>query len=512
MEDLIYIRAAKEFRDFITLYIDLGAKAALSVDIREFVINDIERQLFSKYDVDVYENAFVRGVYDLDIKRFKGSFKASLVINEPPKLEAAINEHLSGLVADKSEHLRRAIDHIAKARRQQVIFILDNADRRTAEVQQAAFLIAQELAHGWNAIVFIAVRPQTFFQSKRAGALSAYPHKVFTIEPPRPEIVIEKRLVFALKVAEGEIPADMLAGVRLSIGSMAQFLKALLHSLKHDRELTEILANIIGGNIRAVVEFVTQFIGSPNVEAQKIVDIQSKKGKYDIPIHEFSKAAILGDYSHFNPDLSLAMNVFEVKLSDVREHFLCSLIIAFLLSDLSLKDRDEFVTTNSILEAMQGHSFRDVQTESALRRLTNKRLIETTERITFEEDIIGLVGAMPRGFRATSVGAYHLRRWLGIFAYLDAMVFDTPIFDPKIAEQISERLESFDIRDRLARATTFRNYLTSAWDASGIKAPYFSWHDIVRDGQSNFDGVRRALEKLDQYGGRTGKEHFSKRR
>lgn len=497
LEDLIYIRAAKEFHEAISLYIDLGAKAALSVDLRLFVIHEIERQLFSKYDVDVYENTFVRGVYDLDIKRFKASFKASLVLHDKPKLEAAVNEHLSSLVSDKSEHLRRSIEHISKGRRQQIIFILDNADQRLAEIQQAAFIIAQEFAHNWNAVVFIAVRPQTFYQSKRSGALSAYPHKVFTIEPPRPELVIEKRLLFALKVAEGEIPAEMLPGIRLNIGSMAQFLKAILHSIQHNRELTEILANITGGNIRAVVEFVTQFIGSPNVEAQKIIDIQSRTGKYDIPIHEFSKAAILGDYSHYNPHSSLAMNLFDVRLPDPREHFLCAILTAFLLSDASHKDRDEFVATHEILEAMQKLAFAPVQTESALRRLTNKRLIETTERITFEEDVTGHIGEMPRGFRATSVGAYHLRRWIGIFAYLDAMVFDTPIFDPKIAEALADRLESFDIRDRLTRATVFRNYLTAAWDASGLQPTFFSWHDVVSQGQENFDTVRRAVERLE---------------
>jgi hypothetical protein len=82
--------------------------------------------------------------------------------------------------------------------------MLDNVDQRALDVQQAAFIIAQEFAQNWNSLVFIAVRPQAFFQSKRAGALSAYPHKVFTILPPRPELVIERRLLFALKIAEGK--------------------------------------------------------------------------------------------------------------------------------------------------------------------------------------------------------------------------------------------------------------------------------------------------------------------
>ena len=69
---------------------------------------------------------------------------------------------------------------------------------------------------------------------------------------------------------------------------------------------------------------------------------------------------------------------------------------------------------------------------------------------------------MPHGFRVTTIGAYHLRRWLGTFAYLDAVLFDTPIFDERATATISRDLESFDIRHRLERTTAFRNYLTGA--------------------------------------------------
>src|SRR6266487_2048638 len=89
--------------------------------------------------------------------------------------------------------------------------------------------------------------------------------------------------------------------------------RALLYSLEKNRDIKEILANITAGNIRAVVEFVRRFIGSPNVEAEKIVSIHGKSGNYTIPLHEFSKAAILGDYTHFVPESSLAMNLYDLE-------------------------------------------------------------------------------------------------------------------------------------------------------------------------------------------------------
>jgi hypothetical protein len=277
---------------------------------------------------------------------------------------------------------------------------------------------------------------------------------------------------------------------------MAVFLKALLNSMEKNREIKEILANITGGNIRAVVEFVRQFIGSPNVEAEKIVEIQSRTGTYTIPLHEFSKAAILGDYSHFVPQSSLAMNLFDVETADRREHFLSLMIVAFLLSDGTPKDRDGFIQTSLIVEEMQMWRFLPEQVERALRKLTNKRLIETTERITFEEDLAGLIGSMPAGFRATSIGAYHARRWAGDFAYLDGMVFDTPIFDPDVREGMCANLGSFDIKHRYERTLLFRHYLSDTWQASGLQPQYFDWNDVVRYGQGNFEIVHRAIGKI----------------
>ncbi len=229
LEDLIYVRAEKEFRRAVYIYIDLGTRAALEMDIRKFVVDEIERQLFTKYDVDIYEHNFVRAVYDLEVKRFRSSFKAIVYKSNKAKLDEQMTAKIDELINDKSEHLRRSLQHVALGRQRQIIIIIDNADQRAIEVQQVAFIVSQEFARNWNALVFITARPQTFFQSKRAGALAAYPHKIFTILPPRPELVIEKRLIFALKVAEGQIAPDMLQGVRLTLGSMAVFLRGLLN-------------------------------------------------------------------------------------------------------------------------------------------------------------------------------------------------------------------------------------------------------------------------------------------
>ncbi len=60
-------------------------------------------------------------------------------------------------------------------------------------------------------IVFVCLRPETVHRTKKvSGALSGYHTKAFTIAPPRIDEVILKRLVFAQRIASGEIVLTVL--------------------------------------------------------------------------------------------------------------------------------------------------------------------------------------------------------------------------------------------------------------------------------------------------------------
>jgi hypothetical protein len=303
-------------------------------------------------------------------------------------------------------------------------------------------------------------------------------------------------------MAEGRLPLEKLSGISLRLESIALFLKALQRSLRSNVEIIELLSNITGGNIRQVIEFVTKFIGSPNVDSDKIIEIVSREDReprqpwdkpYVIPIHEFSKAALLGEYANFHDPTSIALNLFDVRYPERREHFLASLLIAFLNWDGPHRNKEGFVVTEKLVEEMQSHGFIQDQIEAALRRLTNKKLVETTERVTFDEGLEGLVGEMPSAFRVTTIGVYHILRWAPTFAYLDAMVFDTPIFDNKTTDAISSDPNSFEISVRFERAMVFRQYLTDTWEQNAFQCPYYDWNSTLPTGQPSFDSVARFI-------------------
>lgn len=494
IRNLVYVKAIEEIQNSIFLYIDLGVQANLGQPLTDFFIQEIERQLVHDHGIDLYEDSFVRGVYNADLLRFDTGIYCKLRELAPDRFLEKQIELLAGFTSNKVSHLQRSIRHIVRGRRKQLVLAIDNADQRSHQHQQEAFLAAQEFAAKWEALVLISLRPRTYFTSKAAGSISAYPQRILTISPPRIDLVLEKRLKFSLDLAEGRLPLDRLEGITIRLDSMALFLRSVLHSLKKNRDITELLSNITGGNIREVLELVKGFIGSANVDSDKIIGIMRSGHEYNIPIHEFSKQAILGEYSHYDAKSSIAYNLFDVRYPERKEHFLSSFIVGFIASDNYEKSPEGFVSTSTIIREMQSHGFVHDQTEHALRRLTNKKMIETTERVTFDEGLQGLVGEMPLAFRVTTVGAYHIQRWAPTFAYLDAMVFDTPIFDEHIRISLRANVASFDIRDRYERATLFRDYLGQSWQEFKRPPIYFDWPAIVRAETGGFDSVKRFLD------------------
>jgi hypothetical protein len=174
------------------------------------------------------------------------------------------------------------------------------------------------------------------------------------------------------------------------------------------------------------------------------------------------------------------------------------MLIAYLISDGRHKSKEGFVASESIVIEMQGWGFIPAISEAALRRANNKKLIETSQRVTFDEDEAGLHGDMPDEFRVSTIGAYHLKRWIGEFSYLDAVSLDTPILDADIREAIRPQIESFAIGDRFERAIAFRRYLSEAWHNSNLRPPYFDWVLAIAPGEESFQRVRRAIERTER--------------
>jgi GTPase SAR1 family protein len=484
---LINVEAASLFENALTLYIDLGSQATLSEDIKVFLPEEITRQLIEEHKIDIDEYSFITGVYNLELQRFsKGLYSKIRETNPDLYLQKEL-ECLESKVTNRAQHLKFSLEHISKARNKQIVIFLDNADQRSEQTQQEVFLVSQELAQRWPATVYVALRPETFHRSKRVGALSAYHPKAFTISPPRIDRVIEKRLLFGIKITNGEIPIHYVHGtIQGNFVKLRKIMSIFLDSLKVNNELIEFIDNISGGNVRSALDIVKEFFGSGHVDTQKILNIYDAGG-YTIPIHELLRAVMFGDSEYYHPDQSPIANVFDVSSHDTKEHFLLPITINILAATDNSQLDGGFVETSKLYEYLQGLGFTPDQIDIAIARAFRKKLLETAARRIPEPG-----HSIPPALRVTNVGRYHIERLCSSFTYIDAIIVDTPIFDNNFRGLIRDEGSIFK---RLDRASMFCDYLDQCWNnLISDNQLWFNWNETSRLLKKQISFIRTKVE------------------
>lgn len=482
IRNLVHIDAADLFSKAIALVIDLGSQAALTTDLKHFIIREIQCQLLQRYQIDIEERNFVRGVYDLELKKLRTSIYADLADSLPDKYREKELELLESRIQDKSEHCRCSLEHVTKARQSQVVIFIDNADQRGDSVQDEAFLIAQEMATRWPVLVYVPLRPETFHRSVSGGALSGYHPKAFTVAPPRVDRVLDKRLRYALNIADDLENTPQISTAPRQTESLKLVIRSFLKTLRETDELLECIDNIAAGNIRLALDLVKNFFGSGHVDTEKICE-KSNRSLYIIPLHEFVRALIYGDHIHYHPARSPVANLFDVSAKDPKEHFLLPILLAMLRQ--AGHENKGFVETALVYSALQGLAFTPEQVDFAIVRAFRKRLIQTPAAQTPEK-----MDKYPRMVRVTTSGLYHVDRLCSEFAYLDAMIVAAPILDDDIREQIRD---VSTVKDRVQRGKLFQHYLDNHWTGASFPPLAFNWLTVSEELGNNIKFIERRI-------------------
>lgn len=490
LKHLLTIEAADVLEAAQVFYVNFGSEPAIDTNLEEYVYRRIRTQLREKYGVDVSDAGLIRAVYNGEINRFKKSLAGEFRESDPERYQRAEFEMLSELASTSSAHLKRVFEHQRGTQQKKSIVVLDNVDQRPAEFQDRVFVIAQALANTWPATVFVALRPSTFYESRQKGALAAYQPRVFTVSPTRVDGVVRKRLDYAIRQVtvqreSGSFPEHM----SLSSDDLLTYLEVVVSAFEENRDLNLLLDNISGGNLRVALTYLSNFIGSGYVSTERVLDAASRGSRYQVPLHEFLRSIIFGEYEYFTPQLSDICNIFDITSDDPREHFLLPILLAHIQHVGESARSDSFVDASEIFQLAQTLGFQAEQTAAQLERGVAKKLIEPRYGH-------GLDGP----FRITSVGAYMYRNMPRHFVYLDGMVVDTPITDVHVQRRLKQ---ASSISDRLDRSESFLDYLDNIWNTWGVAGTIrFNWNDLSdacrADVTSAREKVRRAAERRAQ--------------
>jgi GTPase SAR1 family protein len=472
IKNLIHVEAREQLEQAIVFYLDFGKRPAITNDLASHVGAEIKRQLLSNYGIDVLADSFVRGVYHGKLEQFRSSLYGPLRDTSPEQYSEKEIVFLSTMVEDIDEHLKFSLDHISKAHRKQVVIFLDNVDQRASEFQNELFVIAQTMAESWPVTVFLALRPETFYESRRTGSLSAYQPRAFTISPPRVEIVLKRRLAYALELLkDGGLRTSTGVEITVDLSTLTAFMETVLRSLNVNAELVEFLENVSNGNIRDALGYLEMYIGSPHVDLRRVVDIinEPARGRYIVPIQDLVRSVILGDGEYYDPLRSPIGNLFFMSAAARAEHFVLPLLIEFLnMNGSELTGSDGFVEATRVYEFLQSLGYSVDVISLGLTRALEWRFISRSgsDRKIREEG---------RAYRVTPCGMYITRKLATTFAYLDSVIDDTPIADLGLFGTLSPMSHDRELDARLRRVERFIRYLDESWDSfdrPGLDVPY----------------------------------------
>jgi hypothetical protein len=483
---LIKVDAKDELSRAMVFYIDFGSKPSLIDELRPFVAGEMERQLRLAAGIDIHEDGFVRGVYNVRIDQFSKGIHGRLQEMDPNAYVKAEIAFLEELTRDREEHLKASLSHFSKGQRRQIVIFMDNVDQRPISFQEQVFLIAQTMASEWPLTAFLALRPETFSESRARGYLAAYQPRVFTIDPPRIDQVLVKRLDFAISSLKAHGLAGMLPfGTDVSSSSLLDYMTMLRDALEHSGPIIEMIDNMCAGNVRAALDFLMSFVGSGHVDAKRILDSLQEKGRYVLQFHDFLRAVLLGDGEYYDPASSPFVDIFDISSFRADEHFLVPVMVSYIERQGQLGGAEGYVERDQLYRAMVEAGFHSNQIRAALDRCLDKGLIASPVRLS---------GGAANRLRVTTAGAYTVKRLPSMMVYVDAIVVDVPITD------VDARTAVRDVRlldDHLDRAEIFLGYLDKCWAIAAARlGKFYDWPAIAGTCRSDISTIRQKLSTM----------------
>lgn len=449
------IKAKAVLDKYIQLSVDFIDRPDGAAQVGSFIYGEIERQLREHYDVDLTKDNIVRGVLHFDIERFRDSPEGKLYARGSAEFRREEVEFIKKLRADPHVYLGKAFQHIRAGRTTSIAVFLDNLDRRSDAIQEEAFLRASAMARDWAGLVFVCLRPGTYYRSKSFGVLDSVAPKIINVASPKTKLLVTRRLTYAKKIADGisqntrtHTRAPFAVEVTYQLPTCAQLLDACIGSFASNRKFSDLFDAVSNGNARDLLAYVSKFLTSKHLDTSKIVE-KWRNGGYVVPEHEAIRALLYLDTMQYDPSSSAFINLFDIERADPLEHFSRYLALHHVLNVPDRHPSYGYVHVRELIRYLCQLGYSEEHSLTTTSILFNAQYLDSKmPSDEWSDDIEEL--------KITSKGKYHITSLVNTFTYMDAITVDTPILDDLTRADIRDVL---GVMERLERCSNFLQYL-----------------------------------------------------
>jgi len=454
---LRFVYAKDRLQNYIQIELNFVDRPDSPEEIHKFVYSEIERQLLENFGIDINDDSFVRGVLHGDLKRLRSTPRGKLFSSNPDGYSAFEVEKIEEITNDKHTYFTKVFHHLKRGQQKSLALFFDNLDRRSKKIQEESFLKSSAIARDWSCLVFICLRPATYYESRKIGVLDTIAPTTFTVGNPDLSLVLKRRFSYAKNIAEGKsldrsgLQAPPSRDISFDLPRIAKIFESCEFAAWKNYGIIPTLEAVSNGNIRRLLDLTRKILCSGHLDTRKILERIENNGKYFIPNYEGVKTLLFGDYTQYDPTKSPFINIFEIKHADAAEHFIIISILHYLskISDNTKVSTYTKVSNMMSYLASLGYSY-IISIDTIQFLIENDYINRTIEKDSVEDDDM---------IKITPLGRYHIFNLISEFQYLDAAIIDTPILDEKIRDSIKNII---DIDGRLERTKLFINYLTSS--------------------------------------------------
>jgi hypothetical protein len=381
-----------------------------------------------------------------------------------------ISAYLQKWQDDAADYVPRLLQVAKNDRGLNTVLFLDNVDQLSPVYQAQVFVLAERMTRIVGSVTVLALREESYYAASVQKTLTAYTSRKFHIASPRFRRLIANRIEFALKILEkSEGPTDYVlrSGISIDRKAIADFLRIIETSIfQQNRNIARFIEALCFGNMRAALEMFTMFMTSGATDVDKMLLIYRRDAAYYVAFHEFVKSIMLGDRRYYKDQASAILNIFDCGSERNSSHFTCLRIIRALSLRRGEWNREGqgFVAISQLLTMCEDIFDNRHDVLRSLNRLVAGQLIETNTKST--DSITGASHV-----RVTSAGWYYSNYLVRSFAYLDLVLQDTPLNDPRVEETLRGYVQEVDnlsdredqklerVEIRFSRVRLFLKYL-----------------------------------------------------
>src|SRR3990167_2973055 len=385
---------------------------------------------------------FVQKAYEEEIEALRSG---------PLSLPSAsrVDDLISDVIMEDYKKVVPYVDKILKHATSTSPFflIIDNIDQiEDDDTQSKLFTESLAIARLLSINLVLCLRQSTFARHRNSPAIDAFDFETVQIDPPRISTVLSKRFALVKYMTQnkkGDFIAENGAKVRLEDSSL---IVDLLQGSVLGTEIGNRIEVLATEDVRLALRMTREFLERGYTNPGRALDLYQKTGKYLLPKHEAFRAIILGTNTVYSEDSSAIANPFDSRLS-VNQMQLLRLYLLSTIVAYATENNFRLIDGSIISDNMRKISVGDSFTQQVLIDLCKKRFIFTANH---GEPTIA------SSFVPSRLGGHIVRELICDFTFVENVMFDTYISDPKTWQDLRDLSGEIDAEREVVRRIRLR--------------------------------------------------------